>query len=174
MDTMLVGKIEDHDLTVVSGITAKQIDELIEYTNSDSDIAHFTSDLKRFPTKEAFARWRKDKVLYSLTDDQENLLGFIWFEWKQLSVDGKYQDFGITIAVRTYSEARGKGYFKTFLEKALTDFKNSSEYKETKNNKFWVSIAKDNFASQKAFENFGFKKIPNRQDQTRIFMIWEK
>lgn len=174
MDTMLVGKIEDHDLNVVSGITAKQIDELIEYTNSDSDIARFTSDLKRFPNKASFEAWRKDKALYSLTDDKENLLGFIWFEWKQLPMDGKYQDFGITIAVRTYSDARGKGYFKTFLEKALEHFKNSSEYKETKNNIFWVSIAKDNFASQKAFENFGFKKIPNKQDQTRIFMIWEK
>lgn len=161
-------------LKVRVGISDAQIDQLIKYTNSDPLIKKFTSDFKRFPTEEAFTRWRKDKALYSLTDEGGNLLGFIWFEWKKLSLEGKYQDFGITIAVRTYSDARGKGYFKIFLEEALTDFKNSSKYKETKNNEFWVSIAKDNFVSQKAFENFGFKKIPNKEEKTRIFMIWEK
>lgn len=157
------------DLNVVSEITGKQIDQLIEYTNSDPLIRKFTSDLKRFPTKKAFEKWKKDKALYSLTDEKGNLLGFIWFEWKKLSLEGKYQDFGITIAVRTYGKIRGKGYFKPFLEEALADFKNSSKYKETKNNKFWVSIAQDNTTSQKAFKNFGFREIPGSSD--RILMI---
>lgn len=155
------------ELNVVPEITDPQINQLIEYTNSDPDIRKFTSDLKRFPDRASFENWSKDKSLYTLSDGSENLFGFIWFEKKQIPIDESQsidpKEYQITIAVRIYGKIRGKGYFKKFLEKALEDFKDS--------NKFWVSIAKENIASYKAFKKFGFKEIRNSSD--RILMIWE-
>ncbi|MBI2022790.1 GNAT family N-acetyltransferase [Candidatus Daviesbacteria bacterium] len=174
---MKIGSIldsESNELSVNLGISDSQIEQLLIFTHTDPEIRKFTSDFSRFPDKSSFDSWEKDKFLYTLSNNSGDLLGFIWIEQKQLPVEAENvspKKYGLTIAVRTYGKARGKGYFKPFLEKVLTYFKQKEEYEQISDNGFWISIAKENIPSQKAFENFGFKRVASRSQIDRIFML---
>ncbi len=161
------------NIKVQLGISEKQIEKLVELTNSDPEIKKFTSDLERFPNKESFDKWVKDKYVYTLVGENNKLLGLIWFEIKSIPLQG-LTDYGITIAIRTYGEARGKGYFQQFLNKAINHFKKTKEFQKIKSKGMWVSSAKDNIPSQKAFEKFGFKTVEDRTIPTRVFMVLNK
>ena len=71
------------DIFIQQGILDTQIDQLIEYSQADPDIKKFTSDPTRFADKQSFATWQQQgRLIYTLIDSHQNLLGLIWFGQK--------------------------------------------------------------------------------------------
>lgn len=166
----------EESLSLYKGISDKQIEQLLAFTNTDQEIKKFTSDLTRFPNKESFDKWVTDKFLYTLANKEGDLLGLIWFEEKDIPFEVKAEgfdpeDYKITLAIRTYSYARGKGYFAPFLKEVIKQFKQTPEYQTIEKKSLWVSIAKENIISYQAFQRFGFREIENTIPSDRILMI---
>lgn len=166
----------EESLKLYKGISDKQTEQLLAYTNTDSEIKKFTSDLTRFPDRTSFDKWEVDKFLYTLADEEDFLLGLIWFEEKDIPFEVKAEGFNpeeykITLAIRTYGKARGKGYFTPFLKEVIKQFKATPEYQAIEKKGLWVSIAKENIISYQAFQRFGFTEVENTLPSERILMI---
>lgn len=161
--------------SVHEGISEDNLRQLIEYTHSDPTIQKFTSDLKRFPDKESFDKWKVGATIYTLSSAENKLLGLIWF--RVLGIPEPYfsevpnsADYQVTVAVRLYSEARGKGFLRPFLGSAIEKFKSTKSYENIKGKKgIWLLTAEDNLKAQASFEKFGFKKITAKSG--RLLMI---
>lgn len=156
------------------GITEKQIDQLIEYTNSDPDIILFTSDLKRFRDRESFNKWReKDRTIYTLADEEGNLLGIFWIGEEDLAEEKipdknfllsfNKEDYGVTFAVRVYGKARGKGLAKEFIERSFKEF--------SPKRKIWLDTKHDNQRAIKLYEKLGFILATRPDKEGWIIMI---
>lgn len=161
---------------VKEGITKKQIQQLINYTNTDELIQETTKDLERFKSIEHFTTWlKKDRTVFVLTDIKDNLLGILWYGRKTLP-NKKYllpfsiENYGVTFAVRIYKPARGKGLSKLFMDKAFDKYKHLLEYTENKHKGIWLETTKSNLAAIRAYERFGFKIVSNPDTDNRIIM----
>jgi GNAT superfamily N-acetyltransferase len=162
--------------SVKEGITDEQILKLIEYSKSDPVIQKFTSDLRRFPDKESFKSWSSDAKIYTLVLENNTLAGFIWFRKKSIPVEFDSDlvdslEYGVTVAVRLYKDARGKGLLKPFLETAIQNFKATDDYKESSSKGIWLLTSEENTQAQAAFERFGFKKI--KTELGKVLMVLE-
>ncbi len=161
---------------IKEGITKKQIQQLINYTNTDEIIQETTKDLERFRSIEHFTSWqKKDRTVFVLTDVKDNLLGILWYGRKNLP-NKKYllpinkDSYGVTFAVRIYKPARGKGLSKHFMDKAFDKYKNLLEYTQNPNKGIWLETTKNNLAAIRAYERFGFKVVSNPDTDNRIIM----
>jgi ribosomal protein S18 acetylase RimI-like enzyme len=156
------------DIFVQQGILDCQIDQLIEYSQTDSDIQKFTSDKARFANKDSFHQWLlKGRIIYTLTDKDKNLFGIIWFGAKTppIKLDSKYN---FTFSIRIYSLARGQGLSQEFTKIAFKDLlKNQSKSQITG---FWLETSKDNFAAIHSYQKFGFKTISSPDYNNKIIM----
>ena len=152
------------DIFIQQGILDTQIDQLIEYSQKDSDIKKFTSDQTRFSDRQAFAAWQQQgRIIYTLTDSCQNLLGIIWFGQKDPPIDLKAN---FTFAIRIYGSARGQGLSQEFIKTTFNDlFKNQKNSYITG---FWLETSVDNFAAIRAYQKFGFQKIA--QIKNKIIM----
>ena len=102
------------DVFIQQGILDCQIDQLIEYSNTDPDIKKNTTDPVRFKNRDLFNEWlKKGRIIYSLTDKNKNLLGVIWFGQKDPPIKLKAN---FTFAIRIYGSARGQGLSQIFLK----------------------------------------------------------
>lgn len=149
------------------GVTDKQIDQLVEYSQSDSTIQKFTSDPVRFKDKKSATRWLASVFPYTLSDKDGNILGLTWFHKKDLpervfSEKLNSNDFPLTFAIRIYGEARGKGYATVFMKKSFEDYKPES---------VWVETSFDNIPTIKLAEKFSFKKVTEPDERGKIIMI---
>jgi ribosomal protein S18 acetylase RimI-like enzyme len=151
------------------GITEKQINQLIEYTNSDSDISKYTGDLNRFSTREQFDNWmNKERTIYTLVDENENLTGIVWVRESLLPEDKEYtkefdhQEFGVTFAIRLYEGARGKGLAEDFIKDSIKDFDPQK--------KVWLDTKADNFRAINLYQKLGYK-IVSKPDQANIIIM---
>lgn len=154
------------DIFIQQGILDCQIEQLIEYSRTDSDIQKFTSDPIRFADKNSFHQWQQQgRIIYTLTDPQQNLLGIIWFGHKDPPT--KNTDANFTFAIRIYGPARGQGLSQEFMKTAFDDL-----LKNQKNSQitgFWLETSVDNFAAIHTYEKFGFQKIDQQSD--KIIMV---
>lgn len=144
-----VGKVNTQDggfnLVAVKGITLLQRDQLIKYSNSDSAVKKFTRDSERFKSVSSFTNWlAKRKVIYTLIDHKQNLMGLIWFSKE------KFPGYEYTFAIRLYGAARGKNIAKKFMEIVFSDFGSR---------KVWLKVLADNFIAIKLYKSFGFQNI---------------
>ncbi len=154
------------DIFVQQGILDCQIDQLIEYSHSDLDVQKFTSDLKRFASRKTFFEWqRQGRIIYTLIDDHQNLLGIIWFGHKDPPISIKAN---FTFAIRIYGPARGQGLSQEFMKIAFADLQKNQ--KESHITSFWLETSIDNFAAIHTYEKFGFKKVD--QIDNKIIMIF--
>lgn len=157
---------------VNQGITEKQIEQLINFANTDPEVKKFTSDSKRFRDREAFDKWRKkDRVVYTLTDKSGDLLGILWFGKKEIprkdfTLKFNPQDYKVTFGIRTYGKARGKGLARPFMLKAFNYFSSKEGV--------WLETSGDNIAAVRAYTNFGFQKITEPDVNGKILMILPK
>lgn len=157
---------------VNQGITEKQINELIQFANTDPQVRKFTSDSKRFRDREAFDKWSSQgRTIYTLVSDQGNLCGILWFGKKDLptreftqELDPK--DYTVTFGIRTYGDARGKGLAKPFMRDVFNHFSPKEG--------IWLETSGDNIAGVRAYTNFGFRKITNPNVDGKILMILPK
>jgi len=135
-----------------SGITESQINELINYSNTDHQIIQFTSDKTRFADLSAYKLWfsKKNPTIYTLTDKSNHLCGLIWFE-------------GDTFAIRLYDKARGKGLSLDFMKQAFDDFKPKN---------VWLKTSADNLPAISTYKKFGFKQTTEPDDKGKIIMTY--
>ena len=161
--------------SISEGLTDKQITQLIEFTNTDPLILANTSDKERFKNRASFEKWfEKKRKIYSLIDNDKNLLGIIWFGIKQIPKELDLENFNassysITFSIRLYSTARGKRLSHQFMEKALNLYKQTNEYLKNPEKGMWLVTNSDNKAAIKTYEKIGFKFVCNLEDK-RIFM----
>lgn len=153
---------------VNQGITEKQIEQLINFANTDPEVKKFTSDSNRFRDREAFDKWRKkDRVVYTLTDKSGDLLGILWFGKKSLPIgfSEKFdpKDYTITFAIRTYGDARGKGLAKPFMRQVFNHFSPKQGV--------WLETSIDNKPALVVYERFGFKQVTDPDEEGKILMV---
>lgn len=168
-------KMEDATLnpyTIKKGLSNKQIDQLIEYAATDEGLK-FTSDQKRFKDKESFDEFSKGILAYySLTDDEDNLLGIIWFHDLDLYLNKEApSEYGISFAIRLYGEARGKGLALPFTEEVMSDFESSEEYKSHPHKKIWLSVSPENEPAVALYRKLGFKDLEVNKEHNKLLMV---
>lgn len=143
-------------MDIKRGLSQKNIEELINYANSDEGVKKFTSDSKRFKDKASFEAWlKKGREIYSLVNEDGELMGVCWF-----GAEGE----GFTLAIRIYGEARGKGLGYGFLKETMNNFMKLDEYQNADNKEWWLETSKDNIAAIKIYEKLGFEFEKDGED----------
>ncbi len=149
------------DVFVQQGISDHQIEQLISFSRSDSEIKKFTSDYQRFKDLDHFKLWlQQGRVIYTLFDLNTNLLGIIWFSQKTPPVDSKAN---FNFAIRVYSPARGLKLSLPFIKLAFKDL--ISSQKQFHIAGFWLETHSDNFTAIRLYQKFGFKQISHLEDK---------
>lgn len=160
-------------------ITHSQIDQIIQYSNSDPEIQKFTSDAKRFQNKASFDSWyAKGKFIYLLVDKNDNVFGLIWFSKKVLPSKKYTQNidpslYGITFAIRLYSQARGKGLSEAFFNQAFGRFTSSPSYQKIENKGLWLETSANNVPGTHLYQKLGFIKVTEPDENNKILMVKE-
>lgn len=145
------------------GITEAQIKQLIEFATSDPEVIRFTSDPERFKDRAAFDLWKQTRAdIYTLSDNNGDLLGIIWFEKKPLE---SMLDMNTTFAIRVYGDARGKGLAYSFMEQAFRDYGAK---------KVWLRTSADNPSAINLYTKFGFRIVSKPDSNNKIVMLYEK
>lgn len=166
------------NLKITEGITSEQINDLINYSNSDELILKTTRDDSRFRDKTAVKLWlKKNRKIYTLSNDRDKLLGIIWFgkekmpDINHLPKNFYRSKYGITFAIRIYADARGKGNAKPFMKSAFEKYKKTEEYKNNPSKGIWLETQKDNIAALASYKNFGFSEIDDPDLNGKVIMI---
>ena len=157
---------------IKKGLTDKQIDQLINYAATDEGLK-YTSDQKRFKNRESFDEFSKEILAYYiLVDNEDNLLGIIWFHDLDLYLNKeKPSEYGISFAIRLYGKARGKGLALPFTEEVMADFKETEEYKTHPHKKIWLSVSPENEPAVKLYRNLGFKDLEINKEYNKLLMV---
>ncbi len=170
-----IGEIEN--LKVFKGITNNQIEQLVHLSQTDNLVIQNTHDKERFKSIDSYHEFPpQGKTVYTLTNDQEKLCGIIWFHHMELP-DKKYKFninkelYTITFAIRTYNQARGKGYSYHFAKIAFEDFYKSEEYKKLGQKGFWLETYSWNKPAINTYKKCGFEEITDPDDNQRILLI---
>lgn len=156
----------DQDIFIKQGISDCQIYQLIEYSHTDPEVKKFTSDSTRFKDLLSFKKWlAQGRIIYTLSDINQNLLGIIWFGQKNppTKISANF-----TFAIRIYGPARGKGLSQNFIKTAFTDLLQNQKHSQITG--FWLETSIDNFAAIHTYEKFGFKKIDLADDRQIMFL----
>lgn len=160
------------------GITEKQIEQLIKYSQVDELVKLNTGDAVRFKDKTSFNEWKKIKrKIYTLTNPEGELLGIIWFRTMILPLNKNFiqnfdkEKYGITFAIRIYGNARGKGYAKDFLNWAFKEYLKTKDYLKNPSKGFYLETRKDNVTAIKLYGKFGFNVISKPDENERVIMI---
>ncbi len=131
-------------LSVLKNINEEQITELIKLSKNDMKVRKFTQDTKRFNSKKSFDLWKKQgKVIYTLTDAGQKLLGIIWFSKKI------FKKYKYAFAIRTYPPARDKGLSNEFMKICFKNFRKRG---------IWLTTLPSNKSAIAVYKKFGFKE----------------
>lgn len=162
---------------VREGITTSQVNQLIRYSNEDDLIKLYTSDPSRFVSREGFEEWRKKgRSIYTLTDQDKDLLGIIWFGGQSIPKrdfihEFNPEEYGITFAIRIYGRARGRGLAQNFMKRSIGMFQNSGAFQAIPNKGIWLETSEDNEPAVKAYLRYGFQKVSEPDPRGKILMI---
>lgn len=173
----LIGKIGE--ISVVKGITDKQIEELVHYSQTDPGIIKCTHDKDRFPDMSAYHNFPPtEKTVYILSNENDKLLGIIWFHYMEIpnrTFDKPInkEDFTITFGLRIYRKARGKGLAHKFMKIAFSHFLNSREYEKLGRKNIWGDAYSWNIPAIKVYKKFGFKEITEPDEDDRIILLYK-
>lgn len=148
-------------LSIQKGISEEQIKSLVGFSKRDPTIVRFTGDKERFATVEKAKAWLKDgKTVYTLSDQQGELLGIIWFH--PMDNPNAPEDKH-TFAIRLYGESRGKGLAKKFMKIAFEDHRKKD---------VWLTVSHNNLAATSVYLQFGFKKVTEPDEHDKIVMVY--
>ncbi len=157
-------------LHICKGITDGQIEQLIDYSLNDPVILrHTPNDAVRFGSKEKYKQWKeKGRITYVLTNDAEDLLGIVWFG---VRTHVKLSHHGITLGIRLYGDARGRGYSLLFLRETICLYRQSNEFRAVPENirGIWLETGIDNIHAHTLYTSYGFKEV--ERDDKRILMV---
>lgn len=150
---------------IKKGLTDSQINQLIDYSQTDTDVKKYTGDFDRFKDRISFDQFSSQVIeYYALVDNQDNLFGIIWFDNFAYPLSG-YEDYKISYAIRLYAGARGKGLSGPFTKACLEDF-------DQKN--IWLSVYANNQKAISAYESVGFKKVDFWEEKNKDLMVLKK
>lgn len=175
-----VGVEEAVEVQVKKGISLKHVRKLIYYSKNDDAINKFTSDSIRYKNLTSFKKYiEKGNVFYySLINEYDLLTGFALFKFKKIP-ERIYlrkiypNEYGITFAIRIYGKYRGKGLALKFMKDVFEKFIITKEYKNKKDNKFWIKVSERNIPAVKTYEKFGFVKVSKPDKTGKIIMIYQ-
>ncbi|MDA1079804.1 MAG: GNAT family N-acetyltransferase [bacterium] len=169
-------------MQLTKGISEKQIDQLIQYSSSDEVVAAFTSDPERFKDRAAYDAWlQKGRTIYTLGDEEGNLLGIVWLgrspfpkvELKPEFVNLDTSSCDITVALRIYGKARGKGLAKSVLSEGIKNYLDSAAHQADGGGNLWLETSADNIAAIKTYEVL-FEKVSEPDAKGKIIMVLKK
>lgn len=161
---------KNKQLTIKRGLTKAQIQQLINFAQTDALVRKFTSDQDRFKNKAAYNQWReKDRTIYSLVDNQDNLVGIIWFGEKELPKNSKYK---VTFAVRLYPPVRGRGLAATFVRTIFSHHFATDEYKKLNSRGVWLETVRTNERAVHLYDKLGFVQITLPDERDKVYMIY--
>ena len=182
-ETMYNPELPD-GLSYSEGLTEKQIDQLVQFSNDPKDeaIKSNTSDPERFKDKEAVENWlQKRRSIYTLTNDQGDLLGMSWLGAGAMPQGEFTEDFGsskygVTFAIRLYGEARGsgKGLSRQLTKHAIGQYKQTTEYQgltDKGQDGIWLEVSQSNGPGVALYEKSGFTPVTNPNEKGKMFMI---
>ncbi|MCX6705290.1 MAG: hypothetical protein NT162_03065 [Candidatus Woesebacteria bacterium] len=107
-------------LSILKGISKRQIAQLLIYTRKDKLIRTQTHDFDHFKSKKTFLSWKsRGKTIYTLINRTGKLLGVKWYDKRH---PGKH----IEPTVRIYPPIRGMRFTKKFLEIVRQNYKPKS------------------------------------------------
>jgi len=165
-------------LKVCQGLTLRQINELIKFSNTDPLILSTTHDKERFKDKQAFDAWhQKERKIYTLIDTNKKLCGIVWFGIKNMPKNIHYSSsletdhYTITFAIRLYENARGKGLSKYFIDHAWELYRKTDEYYKNSNKGIWLETNINNFAAVSAYKKVGFKLVSKPDLSGQVLMV---
>lgn len=166
------------------GITNTLISQLIHYSTDSTDTAiwNFTNDKKRFETRQAFEKWRKNRHIYTLVGSDNTLLAIVWFGKKEFP-EGEYENdfqpekYGFTLAIRIYGKARSKGLAIPFMHEALRNFEATEVYtasRQKNQHGIWLETNVKNTPATKTYEKFGFTHVArkSKEKKQKILMVY--
>jgi GNAT superfamily N-acetyltransferase len=167
-----------NSLHIRRGITDKQIEQLITYSNTDKLTLKYTSDHERFKDRNAYNTWlKKGRVIYTLSSKNGDLLGIVWYGEKHMPKDLIFtkdfdkKAFGNTCSIRIYGSARGKGLSVGLMRKTYKDYLKTDKYKINPNKGFWLITFADNSPAIRAYKALGYKTVSEPDGRNRIIMI---
>lgn len=172
-----VVKIENQDggnWRIQRGITVDQIQQLVSFSHQDEQVMANTSDRSRFETIDKVGEWMKKRTVYTLADNQDRLLGVIWFgrkpfpESRILSspvVPGEYK---VTLALRIYGDARGKHLAMKFLQPVMSNYLGQPENKDIEG--IWFETSATNLPIQTTFRKLWFVVVSQPNENGKILM----
>lgn len=157
------------------GITEKQIHQLILFSQTDSEIAKFTTDNMRFRSLNSFREWdnRGDRVVYTLTDFGNNLNGISWLAGavapkESIDEDIDPKAYPYTFAIRIYNSVRGQGLASLFMDDVLKHFKESLPEDVLG---IWLRVNSDNDVAKRTYIKYGFKSITKSGVEKYNYMV---
>ncbi len=114
------------------GITPRQVEQLIAFTQSETDPIKLGRDGQRFMSQEQYQEWaNKGRTVYTLTDNGDsegNLRGIFWAGEKPRPNRLDYREpldpdlYRYTYAFRLYDSARGKGISYPVLSACIDEY----------------------------------------------------
>lgn len=158
------------------GLTAKQLEQLIKFTNIEKDPINLDGDEERFKTLELYQIWRrKSRTIYSLSDrvgEDGNLGGIFWAGEKKLPDRDDYLEildpefYRYTYAFRLYDSARGKGLSYPVLSVCMDKYLNGL----TLPLGFWLEVSGLNPPALRMDQKMGFKIVSGLNNQNRLIL----
>lgn len=145
--------------------------------SSDVRLREMTRDLARFSNAGQLASWKPGRDLLCLVDDRRSLLGIQWIADKPLPRREDYSDPellrdpapGMTIAIRTYGPARGRGV----LTKDFADFsRNKLLDRRGRPGAVWFETKAHNQAARALGKQAGFVEVSGEAGGTVVGVLF--
>lgn len=172
----LIAKNSQEPFYIHRGLIPKHEDQLIVYTQSETDPVNLDNDQDRFMTREKLEIWkRKGRTVYVLTDrfdEDGDLRGIFWAGEMLLPEREDYTEpldretYRYTYAVRLYGSAKGEGLSHEFLSECIGDYRSGL----TRPGGFWVEVNVLNPRALHMDQKMGLKIVSPPDDKGQIVL----
>ncbi len=138
--------------------------QLIDASREPEMIRSVPRDVnERFVDMVTAREWHESRLrtVYSLTNIA--LAGVLWYSFsprEDLKAD-------YTLAIRLYTETRGKGLATPFMRAAHYDFEDTARYEGS----VWLETGTDNVVARRLYEKMGYQAVT--ETATRLTMVRE-
>ncbi len=160
-------------------ITSSQIEQLIAFTQSETDPVKLGRDGQRFMSREQYEEWsKKGRTIYTLTDNidaEGRLKGIFWAGEKELPDRADYSEsldpnfYRHTYAFRLYDSARGKGISHSVLSTCIDEYVSKLSLPVG----FWLETSGANEVAIHMDEKQGFRVVSGKNDQGLVTLVRE-